>query len=313
MGVIAVYSVKGGVGKTTTSFDLAWRSASRGGHRTLLWDLDLQGGSGFLLGEAQPRAPRALGAFRPGGMLRQQIRQTRYDNLHLLPADESLRILPNLLAQMGQRQRLTGLTQLLSGEFTRIVLDCPPVLNEVSDQIMAAADIIVVPLPPSPLAMRALDAIRTELTNNHMRAPPLFPVLTMYDKRRKLHREAMLSIAAEWPVIPFASTIEQVSARCMPIDLFAPNSMGAKALEDFYQLVEERLRLLPARGKGLPYNPMMAPAPPMRASGQGIMPGVLPPQGALGGGSGGGSGGRRKGSRLGESKAANFLRWLLRV
>ena len=43
MAVIAVYSSKGGVGKTTLSVDLAWRSAMLGGHRTLLWDLDVQG------------------------------------------------------------------------------------------------------------------------------------------------------------------------------------------------------------------------------------------------------------------------------
>lgn len=49
MGVIAIYSPKGGVGKTTTSVDLAWRCAVQGGHKTLLWDIDTQGGSGFLL------------------------------------------------------------------------------------------------------------------------------------------------------------------------------------------------------------------------------------------------------------------------
>ena len=49
MPVIAVYSVKGGVGKTTLAVDLAWRCAQIGQFPTLLWDLDQQGGAGFLL------------------------------------------------------------------------------------------------------------------------------------------------------------------------------------------------------------------------------------------------------------------------
>ena len=58
MPVIAVYSVKGGVGKTTLAVDLAWRCAQIGGFPTLLWDLDQQGGAGFLLGSAPRRARR---------------------------------------------------------------------------------------------------------------------------------------------------------------------------------------------------------------------------------------------------------------
>ena len=58
MGIIAISSMKGGVGKTTLAADLAWRSAVLGGHRTLLWDLDPQGGAGFLLGHDEPAVAR---------------------------------------------------------------------------------------------------------------------------------------------------------------------------------------------------------------------------------------------------------------
>ena len=268
VGVIAVYSIKGGVGKTTIAFDLAWRSATYGGHRTLLWDLDLQGGAAFLLGERHPQAPWATSAFRPGGLLRQQIRPTRFERLSLLPADQSLRLLPNLLSQLRQRQRLTVMAELLSGEFTRIVLDCPPALNEISDQIIAAADLIVVPLSPSPLAMRAFDTVRDELQHNHVRPPPLVPVLSMVDMRRKLHREALLTVAADWPAVPFASSIEQMADRRAPIDSFAADSKGARALALLHSRVEERLAALPPRpvapplpapGIGRPHQPQPAP------------------------------------------------------
>lgn len=247
VGVIAVYSIKGGVGKTTLAYDLAWRSAILGGHRTLLWDLDLQGGAAFLLDEEQPRTPFAAAAFRPGGMLRRQIRNTRHANLFLLPADVSLRFLPAELAQMGQNHRLTAITQLLSGEFTRIVLDCPPALNEISDQVIAAADLMLTPLPPSPLSMRAKDLIIAELAASPRRTPPLFPVLSMVDTRRRFHREAIAGMAVDWPVVPFSSDIEQIAVRRAPIETFAPRSRGARALDALYRQVEARLTELARR------------------------------------------------------------------
>lgn len=258
MGVIAVYSIKGGVGKTTIAFDLAWRCAAIGGHRTLLWDLDLQGGAAFLLDEAHPRVPFAAAAFRPGGMLRRQIRATRHANLFLLPADASLRFLPAELSRQRQRQRLTALTQLLSGEFTRIVLDCPPALNEISDQIIAAADLMLTPLPPSPLSMRARDLIAAELAANPLRTPPLFPVLSMVDSRRRFHRDAVAGLAVDWPIVPFASAIEQMAVRRAPIDSFAASSRGARALDALYRRVEDQLAALPARVA----QPLRMPLPP---------------------------------------------------
>lgn len=260
MSVIAVYSIKGGVGKTTTAFDLAWRMATAGGNRTLLWDLDLQGGAAYLLDKPQPRVPRAIGAFRPGGLLRQQVQATAFDRLFLLPADPSLRILPNQLARVNQRNRLDWMANFLSGEFRRIVLDCPPALNEVSDQVIGAADLIVVPLPPSPLSMRAFESIQAELAYNHLHPPPLFPVLTLYDQRRKLHREVRETIAADWPAVPFSSDIEQVAARRAPIDSFAAKSRGGQALAAVWEQVEARLAEI-AAARTRRGAPAPAPAP----------------------------------------------------
>lgn len=226
MAVIAIYSLKGGVGKTTTAFELAWRYASLSGRRTLLWDLDVQGGAAFLLDQPYPKPAAAAAAFKPGGPIRQLVRQTRYDNLHLLPADDSLRVLPNLLAHQRQPGKMAAVSALLSSEFARIVIDCPPALNEISDQIIAAADVIVVPLPPSPLAMRAFGQIRGELLNNHYRPPPLLPVLSMYDKRRRLHREVMLELATEWPTIPLTAAIETVASSHRAVEEFAPRSLA---------------------------------------------------------------------------------------
>lgn len=151
VAVIAVYSVRGGVGKTTLAVDLAWRFATRGKRATLLWDLDMQGGAGYLLRRDEPAVPRASSIFQRDGKPRQLIGLTDYQHLSLLPADESLRQLPMQLARLGQRKRLAAMTAFLRAEYDRIVLDCPAGLNEISDQALAAADVVIVPLPPSPL------------------------------------------------------------------------------------------------------------------------------------------------------------------
>jgi len=251
MAVIGVYSAKGGVGKTTIAVDLAWRSAITANNRTLLWDLDPQGGSAFLLDALSRRVARAASVFQRDGRPRDLIEPTRYDNLWLLQSDESLRSLSMVLARIGHRKRLAQLTTQLLGEYDRIVLDCPPVLNEISEQIVHAADVLIVPLPASPLAMRMLEAVQKELLRSHSHHPPILPVLSMFDARRRLHREVREGVAAGWPVVPMASQIEQVAVRQAPLGSFANWSEPSRALERVWQAVEAKIAQSSRRGATL--------------------------------------------------------------
>ncbi len=243
MAVIAVWSIKGGVGKTTLAVDIAWRSAVRSHHKTLLWDLDPQAGCSWMLGLDCKRPPRVTSLFHRDAQATDLVLETRWPDLKLLPADDSLRSLSIALARIGHRRRLSQLTKRLNGQFTRIILDCPPVMNEISDQVIGAADLLIVPLPPSPLSMRALDAIRQELVRNHSRHPPILPVLSMYDGRRRLHREVHQGIAAGWPVIPMASAIEQAAVRRQPLGAFADWSDSSAPLQRLWDGIEAKLRL----------------------------------------------------------------------
>lgn len=241
MPVIAVYSVKGGVGKTTLAVDLAWRCAQIGNFPTLLWDLDQQGGAGFLLGAPPRKTARAMSLFHRDSRPRDLIEPTRFDKLHLLQADESLRAMPVQLARIGARSRLSQMLSFLRADYRRIVLDCPPMLNEVSDQIIAAADIILLPLPPSPLSSRALDQVRSELMRNHKGHPPILPVLSMYDQRRKLHRELREGLARGWPVIPQSSHVEQMASRHEPLPAYANWTDASRAMGRLWSAVEMKL------------------------------------------------------------------------
>ncbi|PMU66177.1 ParA family protein, partial [Pseudomonas sp. GP01-A5] len=100
----------------------------------------------------------------------------------------------------------------LRKDYDRILLDCPPGLTETSDQVMRAADLIVVPVIPSPLSERALAEVIKHLGTKAQ----IMPVDSMVDRRRKLHAEA-LARHPDWPVVPMASLIEQVTARRAPV------------------------------------------------------------------------------------------------
>jgi len=240
MASIAIYSVKGGVGKTTLAANLAWVSATISRRKTLLWDLDAANGSGFLLGVDPRKKHSADKMFAEGGDPARLIRPSTYAGLDLLPADESIRSLDRQLDRLGKKKRLAKLTAQLAKDYDRIIFDCPPVLNELSAQIMRAADLVIVPLPPSPLSARAFEVVVEEVRGSGKGHPPILPVLSMLDLRRTLHKEAR-EANPRWPAIPLASAVEQCAVERKPVGAFAPRSPAARAISQLWTAIERKL------------------------------------------------------------------------
>ena len=158
----------------------------------------------------------------------------------LLPADESLRGLDRFLFGLGKKKRLLRLIQEVGRNYDRILLDAPPGLTETSEQVLRAADLIIVPVIPSPLSRRALDEVVAHLDRHSLRGGPILPVYNMVDRRRSLHRAA-LEAEPDWPVIPMASAFEAMSAAEGGAGRLPPSSPAAQAVQALWAGIEKRL------------------------------------------------------------------------
>ena len=239
-GTVAIYSLKGGVGKTTFAVNLAWCAAHISRRRTLLWDLDPQAASTWLIGDGKGPAGEAQAVFARSIDPRKLCRPSRLEGVDLLGADTSLRGLDRMFFDIGKKKRLTKLIEGLATDYDRIILDCPPGLTETAEQVLQAADVVVAPVIPSPLSQRALGEVARFLVQKGGRHPPILPVFSMVDRRRNLHAQA-LTEQSDWPAIPMASAIEQMTVRRQALGEFARTTPAAHAFAQLWTAIEKRL------------------------------------------------------------------------
>ena len=245
MKVIALYSMKGGVGKTASAVNLAYLCA-REGQRTLLWDLDPQGAASFhlrikpkLAGGAKGLLGRKIGRF---------IKQSDYDNLDLLPSDFANRKLDLLFdARDRRKHQVQQLLESVADGYDCIFIDAPPGLSLVVENILRAADLVLSPLIPSTLSLRTLDQLSEFVRRPKLRGLPLWVFFSMADTRRRLHREVMQQLSEQrkgvlQSFVPYASDIEQMGVQRAPVECFARRGAGARAYRQLWAEVATRLQ-----------------------------------------------------------------------
>lgn len=238
MPTIAIFNPKGGVGKTMLSVNLAWAAATLSKRRVLLWDLDAQGASTFILGGKGKRHDAAGAVIYRDVEPEVLIQHTNVPRIDLLPADASIRSLDAIFSEIDKENRLKKLIAGFAQQYDLIILDCPPGLGSTADQVARAADLILAPIIPSTLARRSFHALREFLDRHHKGGPPVYPVFNMVDRRRKEHRETT-DADPGCPAIPMAATVEQMGIRQLPLGAYAPRSPTARAVEKLWHTLEK--------------------------------------------------------------------------
>ena len=239
MQVVATYGIKGGVGKTSASVNLA-ALAAREGRRTLLWDLDPQGAAGYLLRVKPKVKGGSIGLLTGRRDLDDAVKATSVDGLDLLPADVSIRAADAALegAKRPDRQ-LARLLKTVRDDYDVVFLDCPPGLSLLSENVFAAADVLLVPLIPNPLSLRTYEQLAEFLAELDGPRPRVHPFFSMVDGRKRLHAEVRAELmrrttALLTTCVPAASGVERMGLTREPLVVSEPASRAAEAYRDLW-------------------------------------------------------------------------------
>ena len=247
MKSVGVYNLKGGVGKSTTAVNLACLAA-RDGEQTLLWDLDPQGAAGYYLGAAGPDGKGSRKLIRGSRSLSELAVETRYPHLDIVPSRLSYRKLDRRLEQRRRpRSALREILDSLPGSYRWVFLDCPAGISLLAENVFRAVDLLLVPLVPTPLSLRAFEEIVVFFQERDLERARIIPFFSLVERRKRIHRETMEIFRAREDrllrsVIPSLSDIEKMAATRRPVAHYRPRSEAGLAFRALWEEVREYMQ-----------------------------------------------------------------------
>ncbi len=246
MTTLALYSNKGGVGKTATAVNLSYLAAQTGA-KTLICDLDPQSSATYYF-RVKPKLRTGVTGFIKGSkQVYKSVKGTDYDNLDLLPADFSLRNLDVTFARLRRsKKRLKKILNPFRVEYDLIILDCPVTISILADNILSAVDYTLVPLIPTTLSVRTYRQLLAFCQKNNYAVNRIYSVFSMVDRHKKMHKELMAAMAGEFngvlqSFIPYLAQIEKMGIHREPVAVFAPRSVASKSYQNLWDKVQKNI------------------------------------------------------------------------
>ena len=248
--IMAIVNQKGGVGKTTTAINLSAALAERE-QRVLLIDMDPQGNASTGLGIARDRRDNSTYQLLTEDMpLDDGIVATQVRGLYILPSHPDLSAAEMEIGTADGRTRiLTNAIAAAHAQFDYVMIDCPPSLNLLTLNALAAARSIIVPLQCEFFALEGLSQLLKTVEMAKAGINPSLAIdgvmLTMYDRRNRLSAQVAddvrrhLGRAVFETVIPRNVRIAEAPSFAEPVTTYDPSSSGARA---YRRLAREILR-----------------------------------------------------------------------
>ena len=246
MQVLALYHMKGGVGKTAAAVNLAYLAAQSGA-RTLLCYLDSQASATYYF-RIQPELKAKQKVFAPSGkQLEKSIKATDFAHLDLLPGALSHRHLTEVFQQAKRPARcLHRSLAALRNEYQYVILDCPSGVSLMAQNVFYAADYVLIPVVPSPLSVHAYQQLRTFYTKHGYNPHKLRTFFSMVERQKKLHQSVMQELTASHPealpqAIPYLVDVENMGIHREPVLVSVPHSRASQAYEQLWTAMEALL------------------------------------------------------------------------
>ena len=249
--VLAIVNQKGGVGKTTTTMNLAAYLAELGSF-VLLVDMDPQGNASSGLGFNRDQVDHGVyEALSKQKRFHDIIRNTNHEGLRIAPSTPNLAGASIELVDMERREhKLADLIEEAQHAYDYIIIDCPPSLGLLTLNSLVAADELLIPVQAEYYALEGLGQLLStiNLVREHIKPElgVLGAVITMFDKRTKLSEDVMNELYKYFPdtifrtVIPRTVRLAEAPSFGKTIFHYDPRSKGARAYERLAREVLEK-------------------------------------------------------------------------
>lgn len=260
--ILALANQKGGVGKTTTTINLAAGLAELG-FKVLLVDIDPQGNSSTGLGiRPDDRARTSYDLIVDGAELPDVVVQTGLPDVWIIPANADLSSADLDIMAIEKRSYLLhdALHQPAMEQygFDYVLIDCPPALSLLTVNALVACDSVLVPLQCEFFALEGLSQLMLTIRDVRRSANPDLRiegiVLTMHDRRNKLTAQVEADARANMGDLVMATTIprnvriSEAPSHALPVLTYDPSSRGAVAYRALAKEIADRRKTYATSG-----------------------------------------------------------------